>query len=166
MKLFIANCSKQSTVLSYRIPEVPNVVHSPIGIGGQIVAAGSRDLSRPQIDSIIGQLRKYGMRDVSEVIQSTDVIPYICSVDEHVRPEEIQRVMHHNMGALTLRGQQLRKDAAIATNSQMETAGAAPSSLEMTVQEESAPVDGAQPIAEGVRVRKPSGKEGSKRRGG
>lgn len=157
MKLYIANCTRQLSILNYRIPEVPNPVSSPVEVGRQFSASGTRELNSPQIDSIIAQLTIYGMRSVKDEIRD-EMIPYIYSIDEPVRPEEIRRVMEHNSGQLTQRGRRLREDAALATKANMDKLASAdeiaqpPSTLELSVQQEK-PIGDEPQMSEGVRIR-------------
>lgn len=139
MKLYVANCSQQSQVINYRIIEFPRAMSQPCEIGQQIMI-GRADLSLPQIENVIAQLRIYGLHTVEEVMTLRDptiTVPFVANIDKPVSTDMIQKVMHHNRGVLRLRGKKLREEAAIATSMKMSemTPGAA-QTLEMTIQEE------------------------------
>jgi hypothetical protein len=118
MKLFIANCTRQQQGVYYRIPESPTPRHQMIDIGRQITVSG--DLNTPQIDAIIGQLRKYGLVHVDE-IDKTKAFAGLCySVDKPIKVDQIMRGVAHNDEVLDERGQQIRKEAAVAVNNALE----------------------------------------------
>ena len=157
MKLYIANCSQQSQVINYRIIEFPRAMTQPCDIGQQIMV-GSRDLSLPQIEGVIRDMRIYGLMTVEEVSalrNTSQTIPFVASVDKPVTTDTIQKVMLHNRGVLRLRGKKLREEAAIATSMKMSemTPGAA-QTLEMSIQEEKTGslAHDDEIISEGVRI--------------
>lgn len=139
MKLYIANCSQQSQVINYRIIEFPRAMTQPCDIGQQIMVARA-DLTLPQIEGVVRDMRIYGLLTVEEVaaLRDTNItIPFVAAVDKPVSTDIIQKVMYHNRGVLRLRGKKMREEAAIATSVKMgEMTPGAAQTLEMTIQEE------------------------------
>jgi hypothetical protein len=139
MKLYVGNCSQQAQVVNYRIIEFPRAMSQPCDMGQQIMIARA-DLSLPQIEDFIKQMRIYGLLTVEEIsaLRDTNItIPFIAAIDKPIPAATIEKVMYHNRGVLQLRGKKLREEAAMATSLKMSemTPGAA-QTLEMTIQEE------------------------------
>lgn len=156
MKLYIANCSQQSRVINYRIIEFPRAMTQPCEIGQQIMV-GRADLSLPQIEGVVKDMRQYGLLLVEEInaLRNTDItIPFVASVDKPVTADMIQKVMWHNRGVLRLRGKKLREEAAIATSVKMgEMTPGAAQTLEMSIQEEkSGSLAHDDAVSEGYRI--------------
>jgi hypothetical protein len=160
MELYVANVTKQVVQFAYRALERSGVVIQPIPIGGQIriAPAGSRtDLSTPEIDYIIDQHRKYGLIDVNEIDSSKTPFHGMCySIGKPISVDKLYRAMKRNEDALEEQGKQIRKEAAIAVNNQIEnTIGENLKQLEMSITEEEPRggyPDDRNPLGEGVRV--------------
>lgn len=159
-QLFVANVTKQIVQFAYRLPERQGVVVQPIPIGGQVRISplgGREDLSTPEIDAILDQYRKYGLISVSEIESSKTPFHGMCySLDKPISVEKLHRAMKRNEDALEDLGKQLRKEAALAVNNQIEgTIGENLRQLEMSITEEEPrggyPED-HDPVGEGVRV--------------
>jgi hypothetical protein len=118
MKLFIANCTKQTQVVMYRVPEHPTPRQQHIGIGQQIQIAG--DLNQPQIDSIIAQLSRYGLVRADEVDGRKPFVGLTYSVEKPVKVDRQVNAIEHNDEVLTERGHEIRKNAAVAINNGLE----------------------------------------------
>lgn len=159
MIFFLANTSRHEQGFNFRLPENPRAMHQNIRIGQQITL-GHKNLSMPDVDSLINQVETYGGVKVGDYEATKGkVITFIYNVDKEIPRKEIERVMRHNSGQLTLAGKKMREEAAIATSEVMGNLTAragAPDILnevEMTIQEETAPAPGEKQIAEGIIVR-------------
>lgn len=134
MKLYISNCTQQVQDFVYRLPETSGTRTQRIDIGGQIIVSG--DLNPTQIDSILDQHAKYGLVSVDEVDRTRPFIGLCFSVDKPVIMDKVRRAMEHNTTVLNDRGRQLREEAAIFVNNQInDGTNGALSSLEMSVTE-------------------------------
>lgn len=118
MKLYIANCTHQNQVVFYRVPENPSPRQQHIEIGHQIQISG--DLNPIQIESIINQLRPYGMVAVDEIDRTKPFIGMCYAVDKSIKVDFILRAHEHNSKVLTEMGQKYRQEAAVATNNAVE----------------------------------------------
>lgn len=132
-RLFIANASTQNQIISYRLDYAPDGTKDvrtlipykqtpPIPPGRQMPVGGDMHLS--QIDSILGQLRTYGL--VAEIdvarLPRGQKVTYISSVGQPVREETIRVVNDHNRGVKVQDGMIRRKKAAIAASAIVEHA--------------------------------------------
>ena len=116
MRVYIANCSSGPYIANTRIPEVTGVISQEIEAGSQVMYA-SYDLTGPQVDAIIYQLRKYGMCDVDEVSQKqAQVVPLLFSRDRPISLKAIHDCIARNRGILFKKGDETRKIAAIAAD--------------------------------------------------
>jgi len=150
MKMFVANCTKQARDFTYRLPDKGSRMQR-IEIGQQIQVAG--DLSKPEVDSIIDHYSLYGMKSVEEARKSKGAFTGLCySLDKPVAIENMQIVLQLNDQVLVQRGQQQRKEAAVATTAAIMSNGdQGLQALEATVVE--VKKDGSEPeVQEGVRV--------------
>jgi hypothetical protein len=163
-ELYIGNVSKQIVQFAYRSPERPGVIVQTIPIGGQIRISPNGvhvDLSTPEIEAIIGQHITYGIVAVDDVEKSQSPFNGLCySIGKQISVEKLRRAMLKKEDALKEFGQKLRKEAALAVNSQIEEQIGAPlRQLEMSFQEEeprSGYADELDHLAEGVRVTRQS----------
>jgi hypothetical protein len=159
-ELYIGNVSKQIFVFCYRSPERPGVIAQTIPIGGQIrISPNGKlvDLSTPEIESIISQHRAYGIVPIEEVDKLRGPFDGICySIGKQISVEKLRRAMLKKEEALKAFGQVMRKEAALAVNSQIEEQIGAPlRELEMSFQEEEPRAgysEDGDHLAEGVRV--------------
>lgn len=114
MKMFVANCTKQARDFSYRLPDKGGRMQR-IEIGQQIQVAG--DLSQPEVDSVVDHYSRYGMLSVADARKSRgQFVGLVYSIDEPVKIENMQIVLQKNDDVLTQRGQEQRKEAAVATS--------------------------------------------------
>jgi hypothetical protein len=123
-RLYIANTSKQDQVIHFRLDFDQN--------GQQISQAGKMpkqqevkkgrqaniggDLPMPTIDSIVEQLRPYGLIGVADVPRQASIVPFVFNVDRPVSADVMRQVIAFNDGISVSAGQKRRQNAAIATN--------------------------------------------------
>jgi hypothetical protein len=163
-ELYIGNISKQIVQFAYRSPERPGVIVQTIPIGGQIRVSPNGthvDLSTPEIEAIIGQHATYGIVDVDEVSASQHPYSGLCySIGKQITPEKLRKAMLKKEESIKEYGTKLRREAALAVNSQIEEQIGAPlRELEMSFQEEeprSGYADDLDHVAEGIRVTRQS----------
>lgn len=159
-ELYIGNVSKQICQFAYRALEKSGVVIQPIPIGGQVRIApnGSKvNLTTPEIDYIIGQHRKYGIASVDELDKNRSPFSGLCySIDKPISAEKLRRAMQKQEEALNELGSQMRKEAALAVNSQIEGQIGRPlRQLEMSFEEvepQGGYANDIDHVSEGVRV--------------
>jgi hypothetical protein len=159
-ELYVGNVSKQIFQFAYRSLERPGVVVQIIPIGGQIKVAPTgtnTDLTTPEIDHIVSQHRMYGMVAIDEIDSTKSPFSGLCySIGKPISADKLRRAMQKKDEALKKFGQQMRQEAALAVNAQIEEQIGAPiRQLEMSVVEEE-PKSGFSEdfdhLAEGVRV--------------
>ena len=114
MRLCIANASHHSWVINYRLPESSGVMMQQIEMASQVLV-GHENLSSPQIDSVIKQLRPYGLRAADE-IKGEGLIPLVFSRDKPVQLGIITDCIARNRGVLRHKGEETRAKAAIAAD--------------------------------------------------
>lgn len=155
MQLYVANCTKQDHDFTYRIPEEAGVKKQKIPAGTQIPVF-AKGLNKMQIDSVVEHHAKYGLVSFDEIDRTRPFVGLCYAVDRPIPINSILKAMEHNDGVLTKLGQQIRKDAAVATNAAIvDGTDANLRSLEMSVVEEESPngaPEGRKLLAEGVRV--------------
>lgn len=157
-KLYIANCTAQRQSFMYRLPETSGSGEmggmrvQDIEMGQQIVLSG--DLNKFQIDSVVQQHAKYGLIAVDEVDRTRGFTGMCYSVDKPVPVSKLLYVIDGNRKALDLRGKQMRTEAAVAVNQQVEnTMSDQLKKLEIEVKEErSGNGPEHEPIEERMRV--------------
>lgn len=150
MKMFVANCTKQARDFTYRLPDKGGRMQR-IEIGQQIQIAG--ELSQAEVDSIVDHYSRYGMKSVEEARKARGSFTGLCySLDKPVAIENMQIVLQLNDQVLIQRGQQQRKEAAVATSAAiMQNGDQGLQALETSVVE--VKKDGSEPeVQEGVRV--------------
>lgn len=112
--LYIANTSKQHHQFMYRLPEQQIPRSDIIRIGAQMRIG---DLSREQIDHIIKQHQRYGLKSVDELQRNRDYIGLLYSIDKPV-PLNNERVLGdtfaHNDEVLNDKAKDRREEAAVA----------------------------------------------------
>lgn len=172
MKLYVANCTLQYHVFNYRLPERNNPYTQSIASGRQVRLAG--DMGVKDIEAIITQSHKYGLRTVEEARSLDEDIPitFVASVDKPVTDRMMKDVIMHNRGVLTFRGKKMRELAALAASSNMESQAHTPNAanqLELSIEEQTtSTLDGADEslLGEGYRVGNERGGEGGGGAGG
>jgi len=150
MKMFIANTTHQRHSFEYRMLEQNGVRRQMVEIGGQTQISG--DLTQRDIDYIVKQHEHYGLVKVDEVDRTKPYIGLCYSIDKPIAVNAIRVALAHNNDVLVERGKELRKEAALAVESNVEQqAPGALKQFEMTVIEDTK--DGGDPsINEGVIV--------------
>jgi hypothetical protein len=164
-ELYIGNVSKQVFQFAYRSPERPGVIVQTIPIGGQIRITPNGvhvDLSPPEIDAIISQHRTYGIVAIEDIDRLNGPFDGLCySIGKAMSVDKLRKAMQKKEEALKFFGQKMRKEAALAVNSQIEEQIGAPlRQLEMSFQEEeprSGYADELDHVAEGIRVTRQEG---------
>jgi hypothetical protein len=120
--MYIANCTNQLQVFSYRqlgAPAIPN------GANIQEIEIGSQErlpddtLTPEEIDYIVNQHARYGMIHVSEIDRTRPFVG-LCWDTKPISISKIKTVVDHNNKVLTLRGMKLRQQAAVATSDSIE----------------------------------------------
>ena len=160
-ELYIGNVSKQIHQFGYRVQERPGVITQVVPIGGQIRISpnGQRsDLSQMEIDYILSQHLIYGLVSVDnlDTIGPHDGLCY--SIGKPFTADKLHEGMLYKERALGAIGRQLRTEAALAVNQQIEqTTGAPVRELEMSFAEQEPRGgyqhnDNSDHLAEGVRV--------------
>lgn len=119
MKLFIGNGTKQNHDFVYWVPDAKSARTQRVPIGGQVAISG--DLDQKAIDSIIKQHAPYGLCQSVEVDRVREFTGLCYSVDKPISADIIHKLMMHNTEVLVKRGSQIRREAAIAGNEQLET---------------------------------------------
>lgn len=124
MRLFIANCTRQTQRIYYRLDFNQDGVrmdqsgvmarHQDVPAGRQEPIGG--DLHKSQIDSIVDQLRVYGLAGVIDVEGLNWRAPYVFNVDAPVPQSVIEKVYFANQGILLIEGRARREAAAIAAS--------------------------------------------------
>jgi hypothetical protein len=159
-ELYIGNVSKQIQMFAYRTPERTGIVTQTIPIGGQIRVAPNgvnADLSTIEIDAIINQHRIYGIVSVDNLGSSSG--PFnglVYAIGKPISVEKLHKAMRRKEEELKKLGQQIRQEAALAVNSQIEEQIGGPlRQLEMSVAEEEPRGGYSEDLdhtAEGIRV--------------
>ena len=167
-KLYIGNATRQFFDSHYRLPESKSTRVQKIRPGGQILISG--DLNQSGIDSVIDQHLKYGLVRVSEIDRAKDFAAICYDVDRPIQVDKLRRAMDRRIDVLTAKGQEIRKNAAIASSNgltaSLEESGR-PEGLrqfESTIVEDNPGEDSISPVAEGVRVVQPGAGEDKRSR--
>lgn len=128
MKLYIANPTRQTQVICYRLDfnkngermEADRTRFQPakqqdIPPGRQIQLGG--DFHIHQIEDIVEQLKPFGIVGVVDVPRlGRQVVPYIFNIDVPVPAEAIRKVQNSNSAILIEDGKTRRAKAAVASN--------------------------------------------------
>lgn len=123
--LYVANCTDQNRRVFYR----PDFNNPQAGARMQDIAPGrqaliyQRDAPLEAIERIVRQLSRYGMLGTVELNRMPKrVVPMIFSMEKNVLSDQIRRVRDHNRSVQTIEGREIRKRAAIAAKSFVDTA--------------------------------------------
>jgi hypothetical protein len=143
MRLYIANPREQNQIVCTRLPEMSGVLSMDVAAGSQVMY-GKEDLTAPQVEAAISQLRKYGLMGVDEVMSYRGTVPLIFSRDRPVAVGVIKAVFERNKGVKRQEGEDLRKRAAVGIDKRaaelanQSQGGALPPQAftEITIQEE------------------------------
>lgn len=163
--LYIANCTRQTQQINYRLdinkdgvfaankqPHKSLVVQSGKG-------AAIPGLHVSQCTHIIEQLQAVGGRDVVEKNRlPRHIVPYLLSTDKAISEKLIREVWNHNRGILAEGGEERRRRAAIASNQMVqshvaETAEVQQFELEIEQQPDPDSPSEEAPLAQGFRVK-------------
>lgn len=113
-KVFVANCTKQPHDFIFRVPEENKTRMQRIMDGHQVPLSGEYD--DKQIEAIVSHHAKYGLIRSDEVDRSKIFNGLCYSIDKPVPLGILMKVLDHNSKVLTERGQELRKEAAVAVS--------------------------------------------------
>jgi len=119
VKLFIGNATKQNHDFVYWVPGAKAARTQRVPIGGQIMISG--DLDQAAVDSIIQQHAPYGLVASSEADHVREFVGLCYSVDRMIRVETLEKLMHHNTRVLVEKGKEIRREASVAGNDQLQT---------------------------------------------
>jgi hypothetical protein len=138
MRLYVANCTMQYHFLNYRLPENPSMISQQVPSLRQVQVA--KDLNQPQVESFIGQLRKYGLVTLEEALnhRPRNPIVWVCSAEKPVPEDVIRRIKDLNTGIIANIGKETRRQAALATSHNMAEQAHTPkaaTNFEMTIEE-------------------------------
>lgn len=116
-KMYVVNCTSQNQVLCYQVPNEAKVLQQPIAMGKQDILGGyGADFSPPEIESIVKQLRPYGLMAAIDVKRLPNkIVPLIWS-ESVIKVDVIKHVMDHNKGVHVHTGEKRRELAALGTN--------------------------------------------------
>jgi hypothetical protein len=130
MKLYVANTTKQRLHFRYRLGSRPFDRVIPIGVN---IPIHSDNLDDDQAREIIKQLEiAYNAIDSKSPQRRAGFVGVCYSLTDPVRPPLIADTVEHNDEVLTERGEQIRKEAAVAVDAAMENGGARPDDLKKT----------------------------------
>lgn len=158
LSMFVANCTNQVQTFIYRLPEIPAPRTQEIGIGRQVKLSG--DLTQQDIDAVVAQHAKYGLKSVAEVEQRSNgraqVFVGLVYSDKPISVEKVRRALLQNHNVLVERGRDERKAAAVAANEaiQQQTEGSplALQALDLSVEQVQDKNNPTSDFNEGVRV--------------
>ena len=189
-RLFIANVSRQTQIVCYRLDynkkgdladinrRFQPAKQQDIPPGRQVQIGG--DFHMNQIEDIVSQLQPYGLIGVEDVprMAGRKVAPYVFNIDRPVPEDVMRRVRDGNSEVKTGEGKLRRQKAAVATNEIVQTTVAQsfaekgieaepPDRTDVSFEQEEQSPEGEKRIEEGYRVApdgKPSKGKGSRRR--
>lgn len=117
--LYIANATKQIQQFCYRHPVTNKAMVIKINVGGQERIPGVEEA--PAIDLIIQKAEPYGLVSVAAVDRMREPFSGLCySIDRPIDEDKLRRAMHKRIQGLDKLGEEIRKEAAIATNNEIE----------------------------------------------
>jgi hypothetical protein len=169
MRFYVANVTKQNHIFVYRVPERSQAITQLIPIGAQICLApngSNTDLTPEEIDAVLKQHGRYGMRDASNLGASIDPdhkdAPFsgiVYSIGKAVSPEKLEKASIRHEQGLDKLGKQIRQEAALAAQHSFEKkilgGDQMPNPFDVSV-EEVVPSNGLDEklthISEGVRI--------------
>lgn len=120
--MYIANCTNQIQMFVYRplgVPAIPNATSmQEIQVGGQ-EKLPDNNMTPEEIDYIVEQHARYGMVRVDEIDRSKPFIG-LCWDTKPISISKIRTAFEHNQKVLTVRGEKLRQQAAVAVSENIE----------------------------------------------
>ncbi len=154
MKLYVANCTKQTHMFIYRLPESKQMA-APIKLGpGEQKLIGADKLSDSDINAIISHHRQYGMITEKEVKATPHYVGLCYSVGDPVSLDGIKMAFEHNDIVLNAIAKENLKNSAVASSVNETTANprlGPLNRLSVEVVEQARPGQDAK-FAEGVEV--------------
>jgi hypothetical protein len=157
MDLYVANATQQVYTFWYRVPEGRAPLHASIPNGGQVkLPSPPGGFNRQQADVVIAQLAKAGGASVDEVRAGRKRYWLMWS-EKPIPLTPIYTVIEQNQNLLKIEGEKLRKEAAIAIDSQVQSLGDThrfqpPDALEMSMVEQESKDNPSPSFGEGLRV--------------
>lgn len=109
--LYVANLTRQVREFLYKLPE-QGLRRQMIPIGQQIRVAGIENTE--QIRVVLEHYYRYGMKSVEDAMKSKTFTGLCYSIDKPVKIDQMEIGIAANDAVLVQRGQQVRKEAAIA----------------------------------------------------
>lgn len=137
-RLYIANTTKQHHHFFYRLPEdsVPRGVMIKVGAQEQLPG----DLSLENIERIIGQHERYGLKNWAGIKNAKDFVGLCYSIDKPILVDHILTAVEHNDDVLDTAADDRREveAAAVAGSIQnsMREVGVNVARTEVTMQED------------------------------
>lgn len=119
--MFVANASKQVQDFQFRTAKGQGI-KIPIEPGGQVRVPG--DLTVADIEAIVRHHAKFGMRAVSELARSNEIVPLIFTTERPMARTIIASQVVRNQALMEGRGHELRKAAGIFIHKQLEQGAA------------------------------------------
>ena len=133
--LYIANCTQQNHIISFRHPDTEKVVSRSVPMGRQDDLSGREGFSPPVIDAVVAQLGIYGLRSEKDAMRDDGVIPFVYSLDVPVKRDVMEKVYNRNRGIITDAGKKRQQEAAIAASSMMDTQETPLRTMEVEIEE-------------------------------
>ncbi|WP_343743369.1 hypothetical protein [Herbaspirillum huttiense] len=117
-RLFIANTTKQNHEFHYWMPEQRKTIVKMIRAGSQEeIHPGA---GREAHEYIVAQHVQFGLKPVNEIDRTKEFIGLCYQFDRPISSERMNETFEHNDEVLKQQAQERRKEAAIATESQLE----------------------------------------------
>jgi len=117
-KLFIANCTKTLKELNYHVREQVKTFRQPIKIGHQVQIW--KDASIEELQYIVDQLMKYGLRDAREAYKDKNFVGLCFSFDKPVKADLLEAMIEKNYKLLDDRAQEARVNSALVLNHRIQ----------------------------------------------
>jgi hypothetical protein len=118
MKLYIANCSRQKHIFTYKLPEKTQQFMQPIPAGSQIMLENNDDV----IHRIIDQHKAYGIQDYRKTDKNFSGICY--STDKPISASSILDGSAQKVENLKAKGEEILAASAVAYNNLTDQAAA------------------------------------------
>jgi hypothetical protein len=128
--MYIANVGKQKFLFSYRVPEKKATITQEIWPGKQTALAPAgynTEMSSEDIEAVIQQFTKYGMRDIDKIDEKHYDIhgverPFggLCFSFKPITEAKIRKAVDKVERALVSRGREIREEAAVVANYEVE----------------------------------------------
>lgn len=157
MDIFVANCTQQNYIFFYRVPEEKAAWQATIPIGGQVKLPAPRGgFNVQQAEYVIEQLRKAGGAPVNEATGGRKRVWLMWS-EKPIPLTPLYLAVEQNQGVLKTEGEKLRKEAAVAVDSQVQSLGDVhrfqpPDAIELSYVEEESKENRSPSFGEALRV--------------